>query len=283
MKILAIDTATEACSVALSIDGELRADHRVVPRQHAQLLLPMIDALMRQADLRPATLDGVLFGQGPGSFTGVRIAAAAVQGITLGAGIGVRGVSSLATIAQGCAREFGDTRVQVALDARMNEIYWGSYALDADGLMQVSLADRVLRPESIAAILTESAEMPPDASAADLSEPPEVRSDAGAVASSEPLNNRPGERHEHLDDESTVGVLAGSGAERYLDSLRRQFRQEHMVLRHQRLPDASDLLPLGLAEVAAHGWLAPESAVPVYLRNRVALTEAQRAAGETLN
>lgn len=253
MKILAIETATEACSVALSIDAEARHDHRVVPRQHAQLLLPMIDSLMQEAGLRPQALDGVVFGQGPGSFTGVRIAAAVVQGMALGADIGVHGVSTLATIAQGCARQTGDAGVHVALDARMNEIYWGAYALDPHGLMQCTLADRVLRPEAVAAAL--------------------------AGASGERCAGKWAERI----IEPSAYVLAGSGAERYLAVLRQQLHAEHMLLREHRLPDARDLLTLGLAAVAASGWQPPESAVPVYLRNRVALTEAERAAGETLN
>ena len=101
MILLALDTSTDACSVALRVDDQLFIDHRVVAQQHGSLVLPMVDALMSQAGLQASQLDALIYGRGPGSFTGVRIGVACAQGIALGADIGVVGVSTLQSIAQG--------------------------------------------------------------------------------------------------------------------------------------------------------------------------------------
>ena len=108
MKILAFDTSTDACSIALGVGGECLVDHAVVPREHAQRLLPTIRRLLAEAQLSPGQLDALVYGRGPGSFTGVRIAVSAAQGFAWGADIGTLGISTLASIAQGCLREHGD-------------------------------------------------------------------------------------------------------------------------------------------------------------------------------
>ena len=136
MKLVAFDTSTEACSVAVQIDGEVRCDHRIVQREHANLLLTMVRGLLDQFSVKPIELDGVVFGQGPGSFTGVRIAAAAAQGLALAAGCGVQGVSSLQAMARACFRERGTPAdnsewIIAALDARMDQIYINCYAAQA--------------------------------------------------------------------------------------------------------------------------------------------------------
>ena len=155
MKLLAIETSTEACSVGLSIDGNLLLDHRMVAQKHGALVLPMIDALMAEAGLAPAQLDGVVFGRGPGSFTGVRIGVAVTQGIALGAGVGVVGISTLQSVAQGCFRVHGDEQVAVCLDARMDEVYFSAYQLDEAGLMQAVMEERVLPPADMPALPTD--------------------------------------------------------------------------------------------------------------------------------
>ena len=123
MKLLAIETATEACSAALYVEGEIEQRYQIAPREHGSLILGMIDELMADAQLTVGQLDGVAFGRGPGSFIGVRIAAGVTQGIAFGADLPVIPVSTLATIAQGTDHNY----VLVAIDARMGEMYWGQY------------------------------------------------------------------------------------------------------------------------------------------------------------
>ncbi|UTW14042.1 tRNA (adenosine(37)-N6)-threonylcarbamoyltransferase complex dimerization subunit type 1 TsaB [Marinobacterium rhizophilum] len=141
-KILALDTSTDACSVALWQDGAVVEDFRVVPRKHIQLLLPMAEALLSEAGLSAGDLDAVAFGRGPGSFTGIRIATGIAQGLAFAADVPVLPISTLAAMAleQGCAQ--GQDRVIAALDARMDEIYWCAYRLE-DGLPVALLAEQV--------------------------------------------------------------------------------------------------------------------------------------------
>ncbi len=143
MKLLAMDTATEACSVALFIDGEIKERFEVAPREHTKLLLPMIDGLMAEAGLRPQQLDAIAFGCGPGSFTGVRIATGVMQGIAYGADLPVVPVSTLAAISQACLRQSAHNTIFTAVDARMNEIYWAVYQRDVEGYAQLLGQEKV--------------------------------------------------------------------------------------------------------------------------------------------
>lgn len=149
MKLLAIDTSTEACSAALFIAGEVRERYRLAPREHAKLILPMIDDLMNEAGLRVNDLDAVGFGRGPGAFTGLRIAASITQGIAFAADLPVVAVSSLAALAQGVYREKGIRRVLAAVDARIQEVYWGIYEADGQGLMQLCGEEVVCPPSQV--------------------------------------------------------------------------------------------------------------------------------------
>lgn len=133
MKLLALDTATEACSAALYIDGRIEERFELAPRRHTALLLPMAHALLAEAGLSPAGLDVLAFTRGPGSFTGLRIAIGAVQGLALGLDRPVIGVSTLAALAARCQRLRSAAQVAVALDARMGQVYWGRYGRDAAG------------------------------------------------------------------------------------------------------------------------------------------------------
>jgi tRNA threonylcarbamoyladenosine biosynthesis protein TsaB len=149
MKLLAIDTATEACSAALYIDGEIEQEYRVAPREHSHMILPMIEGLLKQAGLKPSALDALAFGRGPGSFMGVRIAAGVVQGIAYAHALPVVPVSTLAAIVQVAERTTGAPKVLAAIDARMNEVYWGAYALDASGLMRLRGDEIVIPPSQL--------------------------------------------------------------------------------------------------------------------------------------
>jgi len=155
MKLLAIDTSTDACSVALKIGDDVLNDHRIAPQQHAAIVLPMIDQLMSDAGVSATDLDGLVFGRGPGSFTGVRIGVAVAQGIALGADLGVLGISTLQSVAQGCAREFGDTSSHVCIDARMDEVYYCRYLIDEQQRMQCSQQELVCTPEELLATIVE--------------------------------------------------------------------------------------------------------------------------------
>ncbi|HEY9147572.1 MAG TPA: tRNA (adenosine(37)-N6)-threonylcarbamoyltransferase complex dimerization subunit type 1 TsaB, partial [Gammaproteobacteria bacterium] len=148
MKLLAIETATEACSVALYLDGEVRESYRLAPREHARLVLAMADGLLAEASLQPSQLDAVAFSRGPGAFTGVRIATSVVQGIAFAAELPVVPVSTLAALAQGGCREFGWQHIAAAIDARMDEVYWGVYEC-IDGLVQPRQAERVCQPGTV--------------------------------------------------------------------------------------------------------------------------------------
>ncbi len=129
MRILALETSTEFCSVALWQDGDVRAKSELVGQKHSELLLKQLDALLREVGVRVAELDGIAYGKGPGSFTGVRIACGVTQGLALGADLSVVGVCTLLALAQASAQ----SRVIAALDARMGEIYHAAYALQ-DGM-----------------------------------------------------------------------------------------------------------------------------------------------------
>jgi tRNA threonylcarbamoyladenosine biosynthesis protein TsaB len=126
--ILALETSTAACSVALSVHATILEDHRIVPREHNRLILPMVDALLSTAGIDRTDLAAVAFGRGPGSFTGVRIAAGVAQGVSLGLGIPVASISSLAALAQTTFSRHPNARYVLAtLRSRADEVYIGGY------------------------------------------------------------------------------------------------------------------------------------------------------------
>ena len=133
MRILAIDTATEACSAALWNDGAQSAHFEICPREHTQRILPLVQEVLTESGTTLSELDALAFGRGPGSFTGVRIGIGIAQGLALGAELPMIGVSTLATMAQGAWRKTGATRVLAAIDARMGEVYWAEYQRDEAG------------------------------------------------------------------------------------------------------------------------------------------------------
>ena len=142
MKLLAFETATEACSVALWIDGDVRERFELAPRRHAEFALPWADALLREAGIAKSQLDAIAVGRGPGAFTGVRLAIAIAQGIALALERPVVGVSTLAALAM---QADGD-RVLAAIDARMGEVYLGAFERHADGVRALG-AETVVKPD----------------------------------------------------------------------------------------------------------------------------------------
>ncbi len=144
--LLAIDTATEACSVAILHQGKLYSYYEVIPRLHAQQILPMIKKVMADAGCSLSTIDGLAFGCGPGAFTGVRIATGVIQGLAFALDKPVIAISDLAVLAQRAWREYKVEQVAVAIDARMNEIYWGCYQLQQQEMCLIG-TEQVLAPE----------------------------------------------------------------------------------------------------------------------------------------
>lgn len=149
-KLLAVETATEACSAALYIDGEVLERYQVSARDHAQLILPMIDGLLAEAGLPLSALDALAFGRGPGSFTGVRIATGVIHGIALGGDLPVVPVSTLAAVAQAFfEREADFDTAFTAMDARMGEIYFAVYRRGAAGFAELCGEEKVTPAEAI--------------------------------------------------------------------------------------------------------------------------------------
>jgi tRNA threonylcarbamoyladenosine biosynthesis protein TsaB len=147
MKILALDTATEACSAALWSDGQVFERYRVAPREHNALILPMIEELLAEAAIQLDQLDALAFGRGPGSFTGVRIAAGVVQGIGLATGLPVLPVSTLAALALSALREHPDAHWALpGIDARMQEVYCAVYVPDVPLGVRLVGAEWVVPP-----------------------------------------------------------------------------------------------------------------------------------------
>ncbi|KTD02676.1 glycoprotease [Legionella geestiana] len=139
MKLLAIETSTSCASVALTCGGACYVDTREGVAEHARFLLPMVERLLQEADMRLETLDGIVFGQGPGSFTGIRIACAVAKGLAFAADVPLYPVSTLRAMA-GCV----DTPTLVLLDARMNQLYWA-----VAGLPQQAFREQVSNAENI--------------------------------------------------------------------------------------------------------------------------------------
>lgn len=147
MKLLAIETATEACSVALWIDGDVRERFEIAPRRHAELVLPWCDALLAEAGASRAQLDAIAVGRGPGAFTGVRLAIAVAQGIALGLGRPLVPLSTLQVLAAGANAADGE-HVLAAIDARMHEVYWAGYR-QHDGVLGEVSPERVTAPSQV--------------------------------------------------------------------------------------------------------------------------------------
>ena len=148
MKLLALDTATEACSAALYIDGEIAQRYQLAPREHTQLILGMAESLLNDAGVKISELDALAFGRGPGSFTGVRIATGVVQGMAYAADLPVVPVSTLASIAQAAYEEHARLHILSAIDARMGGVYWGAYQVE-NGLVVLQGEEMVTTPDQV--------------------------------------------------------------------------------------------------------------------------------------
>jgi tRNA threonylcarbamoyladenosine biosynthesis protein TsaB len=223
MNILALDTSTEYCSVALWQDGAVKERFELVGQKHSEMLIAMLDALLHEAGVKLAQLDGLAFGKGPGSFTGVRIACGAVQGLAFGANLQVAGICTLEALAEAS----GKPRVIAALDARMGEIYHAAYEKHGDVWTTLS----------------------------------------------EPCLCKP-EEAPSVSGEDWFGV--GSGFATHGAALQARYAGQLMGMDGAAVPQAAAIAALGAARFKlGHGVDAAE-ALPLYLRDKVALKTSER-------
>ncbi len=237
MNLLAIETATDMCSVALAVEQTIHVEEQLAPQQHAQIILPMIESVLLKASLTVKQLDGVVFGQGPGSFTGVRIAAAVTQGIAFGASVPVCGVSTLQAMAQQAIETSTHQHVLVSLDARMKEVYWCAYARDNAGIAQPIIEEQVCAVDQIKL-------------------PAAMQTD--------------------------TWLCLGSGVDQYAQSFDTVLKNLKTELLNDQVPSAAPMLSIARATFETGHALSADKALPVYLRNKVALTEQERARGDRL-
>ena len=147
--ILALETATAACSVALWCNGIVKRQFEITPQGHSEIILDMIDTLLNKSRIELNSVDAIAFGSGPGSFVGVRIAAGVAQGLAFGIDRPVIHVSTLQTLAQTAYQIKKNKYVLAGWDARMNSMYWGGYQADESGVMQSIIPDQVSNPTEI--------------------------------------------------------------------------------------------------------------------------------------
>lgn len=149
MKLLAVETATECCSAALLSDDQVLAVSEIAPRRHNEIILSMCEQVLAQGEVGLGQLDAVAFGRGPGTFTGIRLAAGVVQGIALAQDIPAVPVSSLAALAQAAYHKHRCAQILPCIDARMREVYYALYQVDQDAVVQLIGDEHVISPSSI--------------------------------------------------------------------------------------------------------------------------------------
>ena len=152
MKLLALDTSSDACTVALLADGAVSARHETLAREHTRLIVPMLDEVRTEAGIDWADLDAVVLGNGPGSFIGMRIGASVAQGLAFGAGLPIVPVSSMAAVAVDVFDNEDAEYAAVAQDAHMQEVYFGLYRRGAGGLPEAVAGERLARQEALVEI-----------------------------------------------------------------------------------------------------------------------------------
>ena len=226
MNILAFDTSTEYLSLAISKGGETFSYDCNAGQTHSQIILPQIKALLDKANLQLSDLSGIAFGAGPGSFTGVRIAAGVAQGLGFGGNLPVVGVCTLLALAEASEAE----NVIACLDARMGEVYHAAYK-KVGGEWQCFAEPGLYKPEAVPAL------------------------------------------------EAAKWTGAGSGWQTYSTQLSAVYEGQLLTTSPQLLPTASAILKLALPQFAKGEGAAASDAMPIYIRNRVALKTAEREQG----
>lgn len=222
MKILAIETSTEACSAALLSGDEVLERYQLAPRGHGELILQMATDVLAESGLSLSQLDAIAFARGPGAFTGVRIACSVAQGIAFGADLPVIPVSTLAALAAGGQRATGGQRIIAAIDARMGEVYWGAFER-VGGKLTAHGAEVVCAPGQV---------------------PPVVGGEWQGV---------------------------GSGWLTFGEALMAQYTSQLSGVNVDLFPRARDVADLAVDIWAAGGAVTADQAIPVYLRDNVAV------------
>ncbi len=233
MKILALDTATELCSVALYCDGQTFSQEIMAVNRHAEALFPMIKQLLAQTNLKLADLDTIAFGSGPGSFTGVRIACGIAQGLALGADVTLLPVNTLEALAIQSQQQ----AVISCLDARMGEVYYAAYHLTHDEAGHCTAIENMIEP---CLIHPQQAQL------------------------------------FHLLEKNWTGC--GTGFKTYPAQLAQLPIGEVVILSEILYPHARDILTCARLAIQnrPNACVPPEQAMPYYLRNKVAMTVAER-------
>lgn len=233
MKLLALDTSTEFLSLAVQTDRGLFTCHEATGPAASQRILPEIQQLLAEAGVTLKNLDGIVYGTGPGAFTGVRISVGVAQGLAFGIGLSVVGVSSLLAVAQMAWQKTQAEKIVVCLDARMGEVYHAAFIKQAAGWLEVS-APVVCKPFEVPKL------------------------------------------------EGEGWLAAGSGWAVFADVLSAQYPGQVTRICADMMPQATAMLTLALPQFASGQAQAAHEAAPLYVRNRVALTAAERAQGQTL-
>ena len=223
MRVLALDTSTEYCSVALWHDGAVIERCELAGQKHSELLIDMLGALLNDAGIKLAQVDGIAFGKGPGSFTGVRIACGAAQGLAFGANLSAAGVCTLEALAEASGRP----RVIAALDARMGEIYHAAYEKQ-DGVWTTVSEPCLCKPE----------DAPP------------------------------------VPGENWFG--AGSGFATHGNALDERYAGQMLGVDASMVPHAAAIAALGAVQFLAGNGVDAAQALPLYLRDKVALKTSER-------
>lgn len=244
-RFLALETSSATGTVALAVGADV-AERRIdTPREQTERLLPLVDELLSAAGLALPDLDAIVFGRGPGSFTGLRISAALAQGLALATGLPIVAVSSLRALAQRAFREYGVQRSLICVDARMKEAYSAAYVV-RDGRAQLLGEERLGAPASVQQAVQVFGATPARNAA--------VGEDAAAPAAG-PIPRG--------------WSAVGDGWAAYCDELEHLQAAADEVLT-KLVPTARDLLPQAAVEYAAGNTLAAHAALPVYLRNESA-------------
>jgi tRNA threonylcarbamoyladenosine biosynthesis protein TsaB len=233
MKLLALESSTETLSLALQTEASMLAFDEVTGPAASQRILPEIQNLLMKAGVQLPQLDGIVYGTGPGAFTGVRVAVGVTQGLAFGANLPVIGISSVLAVAESARQIAQAEKVIVCLDARMGEVYHAALIWQADAWQEVS-APVVCKPQDVPAV------------------------------------------------EGDGWLGAGSGWRVFEQVLSGKYEGQLASVRPDMMPQASIMLALAQPLFAAGQAQSAQDAAPLYVRNRVALTAAERAQGQTL-